>query len=72
MAWGFAHDAVGPPKSLGAVAVGGTGTAAEVAGELVLMGDSGRTGAVVLRDLLSYAGYHDGAAEVDAVLAPQR
>jgi Zn-dependent protease len=72
MAWAFAHDPAGPPKSLGALAVGGTGTAGDVARELVLMGEEGRSGAVVLRDLLVYAGYHDGAAQVDAVLAPQR
>jgi Zn-dependent protease len=72
MAWAFANDEVGPPKSLGALAVGGTGTATDVARELVLMGESGRTGAVVLRDLLAYAGYRDAAASVDAVLAPLR
>jgi hypothetical protein len=70
MAWGFAHDTAAPPKSLGAVAVGGTGTAAEVARELVLMGDAGHTGAKVLRDLLAYTGYRDAAAAVDAALTP--
>jgi hypothetical protein len=70
MAWAFAHDVVGPPKSLGAVAVGGTGTAPDVVRELLLLGDSGRTGAVVLRDLLAYAGYPGAAADVDAALAP--
>lgn len=68
MSWAFAHDAAGPPKSLGAVAVGGTGTATAVARELVLLGDDGRKGAAVLRDLLAYAGYRDAAAEVVAVL----
>ncbi|HEY6532247.1 MAG TPA: site-2 protease family protein [Acidimicrobiales bacterium] len=70
MAWAFANDEVGPPKSLGAVAVGGTGTATDVARELLLLGESGRNGAVVLRDLLAYAGYRDAVAAVDAVLAP--
>ncbi len=70
MAWAFAHDDAGPPKSLGAVAVGGTGTAAAVAHELLLMGDDGHRGAVLLRDLLAYAGYHSAATEVDAVLTP--
>ena len=71
LAWAFAHDDAGPPKSLAAVAVGGTGTAADVAHELVLMGDEGRRGAVLLRDLLSYAGYHAAAADVEAVLTLQ-
>lgn len=68
MAWAFAHDPPGPPKSLGAVAVGGTGSATAVASELVLLGDEGRAGAEVLRDLLDYAGYAPAAAEVSAVL----
>lgn len=71
MAWVFARDEARPPKSLAAVAVGGTGTADAVARELVLMGDEGQQGAVLLRDLLAYAGYHDAAAAVDAVLAPR-
>ena len=69
MAWAFAHEPVGPPKSLGAVAVGGTGTAPAVAAELVLLGEDGRTGAVVLRDLLAHVGYRDAAAEVGRALA---
>ena len=72
VAWAFAHDPPGPPKSLAAVAVGGTGTATEVARELVLMGAEGEAGAVVLRDLLVYAGYRDAAGDVDAVLASRR
>jgi hypothetical protein len=68
MAWAFAHDAAGPPKSLGAVAVGGSGCADAVARELVLMGEDGHRGAVLLRDLLAYAGYQQAAAQVDAVL----
>jgi Zn-dependent protease len=71
MAWVFAHDEARPPKSLAAVAIGGTGTAVAVAQELVLMGDEGHQGAVLLRDLLAYAGYHAAAAEVEAVLTPQ-
>ena len=71
MAWVFAHDEARPPKSLAAVAIGGTGTASAVAHELVLMGDEGHQGAVLLRDLLAYAGYHEAAALVDAVLTPQ-
>ena len=71
MAWAFAHDEAGPPKSLAAVAVGGTGTAGAVTRELVLMGEDGQRGAVLLRDLLAYAGYQGAAAEVDAVLALQ-
>jgi hypothetical protein len=35
------------------------------------MGDEGHQGAVLLRDLLAYAGYHDAAAQVAAVLTPQ-
>jgi hypothetical protein len=68
MAWAFAHGSAGPPKSLGAVAVGGSGAADAVARELVLMGDEGHRGAVLLRDLLAYAGYQLAAAQVDAVL----
>jgi hypothetical protein len=71
LAWALAHDEAGPPKSLAAVAVGGTGTASEVAHELVLMGEEGRRGAVLLRDLLAYAGYRGAARQVEAVLAPQ-
>jgi Zn-dependent protease len=69
MAWAFAHDPVGPPKSMGAVAVGGTGTATSVGRELVLLGEDGRAGAVLLRDLLAHVGYGAQAAEVDRVLA---
>jgi Zn-dependent protease len=68
MAWAIAHEQAGPPKSLGAVAVGGSGAAEPVARELVLMGDEGRRGAVLLRDLLAYAGYGTEAAQVDVVL----
>ena len=35
------------------------------------MGEDGQRGAVLLRDLLAYAGYQGAAAEVDAVLALQ-
>jgi len=69
MAWAFAHEDAGPPKSLGAVAVGGSGTATSVARELVLLGEEGRRGAALLRDLLEYAGYGPASAEVEAVLA---
>ena len=70
LAWAFAHDDAGPPKSLAAVAVGGTATATAVAHELVLMGEDGRRAAVLLRDLLAYAGYQGGVAQVEAVLTP--
>ncbi len=35
------------------------------------MGHEGHQGAVLLRDLLAYAGYHDAAGQVEAVLTPQ-
>jgi len=71
LAWVFARDEARPPMSLAALAVGGTGAADAVARELVLMGDEGREGAVLMRDLLAYAGYHQAAAQVEAVLTPQ-
>ena len=69
MAWALVNDPAAPPKSLGAVAVAGTGTTRAVVQELVLLGEPGRQAAVVLRDLMAYTGYADPAAEVDLVLA---
>jgi Zn-dependent protease len=68
-AWALAHDDPALPKSLLAVAVSRAGVAAPVASELVLLGDPGRQGAALLRDLLGHLGHRSAAAEVASVLS---
>ena len=68
-AWALAHDEPALPKSLLAVAVAAADVAGPVASELVLLGDPGRDGAALLRDLLGHLGHAAAADEVAAVLA---
>lgn len=68
-AWALAKEAAAPPKSLLAVALARAGVVGPVATELGLLGEQGREGGRVLRDLLVHLGRPDAAAEVDAALA---
>lgn len=69
MAWAFVHDPPGPAKSLGAVAAAGSGQAAAVARELVLLGPDGLAAARLLGQLLDHTGYHADAAAIGRLLA---
>ena len=72
MAWGFAHDRSGRRRAWLPWPWGARARRRHVARELVLMGEDGSRGAVLLRDLLAYAGYQQAAAEVEAVLTLHR
>ncbi len=67
-AWTFAHDTPAPPKSLLAVVVADADAAGAVASELALMGEPGRRGGELLRDLLVHLGRATAAAEVSATI----
>jgi len=68
-AWAMAKESAAPPKSLLAAVLAQRGMAGAVGAELGLMGDDGRAGAELLRDLLVHLGHLGAAAEVTATLA---
>jgi hypothetical protein len=68
MAWALAHDQHKPPKVLGAMAVAQSGQVGPVTTELLAMGPVGVEAAVLLRDLLDYAGHQADAHQVNDLL----
>jgi Zn-dependent protease len=69
MVWAFANEPPGPSQVLGAIAIAGTGQTHVFTSELLrLDGDGGIPAAILLRELLDYAGYNREAAEVAAML----
>lgn len=67
-AWALANEATAPPKSLLAALLARWSVAGVVASELALLGDEGRAGAELLRDLLVHLGQWSAAAEVRATI----